>query len=204
MEHALDLSYARNLGVDVDELYLAQPDAGEAALGIADVLVRSRGVDVVVVDSVAALITNAELSGEMGDAHIALQARLMSQALRKLNASLASSNCLIIFINQVGIAVLRPGLHPCDLFVCVCVCVCADSKQNWCHVWVCVCECVLSERASQCGMDMLPLTLCDAKQLSLASMEPPTEVPPQSPRASLPTHSSCPLCGHHQPSGRGQ
>ncbi|WP_184432108.1 recombinase RecA [Roseospira goensis] len=100
-EHAFDPSYARKLGVDLDTLLMSQPDAGEQALEIADTLVRSGAVDVLVVDSVAALVPKAELEGEMGDAHVGLQARLMSQALRKLTASVARSNTLIIFINQI-------------------------------------------------------------------------------------------------------
>ncbi|MBB4313297.1 recombination protein RecA [Roseospira marina] len=100
-EHAFDPSYARKVGVDLDTLLMAQPDAGEQALEIADTLVRSGAIDVLVVDSVAALVPRAELEGEMGDAHVGLQARLMSQALRKLTASVARSNTLIIFINQI-------------------------------------------------------------------------------------------------------
>lgn len=100
-EHALDPGYARKLGVDLDGLLISQPDAGEQALEIADTLVRSGAVDVLVVDSVAALTPRAELEGEMGDHHVGLQARLMSQALRKLTASVARSNTLIIFINQI-------------------------------------------------------------------------------------------------------
>jgi len=100
-EHAFDPSYARKLGVDLDTLLMSQPDAGEQALEIADTLVRSGAIDVLVVDSVAALVPRAELEGEMGDAHVGLQARLMSQALRKLTASVARSNTLIIFINQI-------------------------------------------------------------------------------------------------------
>lgn len=100
-EHAIDPAYAKLLGVDVDSLYVSQPDSGEQALEITDTLVASKGVDVVVVDSVAALAPRAELEGEMGDSHIALQARLMSQALRKLTASLGKSNTLLIFINQI-------------------------------------------------------------------------------------------------------
>ncbi|MEC8793035.1 MAG: recombinase RecA, partial [Pseudomonadota bacterium] len=99
-EHALDPSYARKLGVDIDELLISQPDAGEQALEIADTLVRSGAIDVLVIDSVAALVPKAELEGEMGDSHVGLQARLMSQALRKLTSSIAKSNCLVIFINQ--------------------------------------------------------------------------------------------------------
>jgi recombination protein RecA len=100
-EHALDPSYARKLGVKTDELLISQPDAGEQALEIADTLVRSGAVDVLVVDSVAALVPKAELEGEMGDTHVGLQARLMSQALRKLTASISKSHCMVIFINQI-------------------------------------------------------------------------------------------------------
>lgn len=100
-EHALDPGYARKLGVNLDDLLISQPDAGEQALEISDTLVRSGAVDVLVVDSVAALTPRAELEGEMGDTHVGLQARLMSQALRKLTASVARSNTLIIFINQI-------------------------------------------------------------------------------------------------------
>ena len=100
-EHALDPVYAKAIGVDVDNLLVAQPDAGEQALEIADTLVRSGTMDVVVVDSVAALLPRAEAEGDMGDAHVALQARLMSQALRKITASLSRSNCVLIFINQI-------------------------------------------------------------------------------------------------------
>jgi len=100
-EHALDPGYARKLGVDLDDLLISQPDAGEQALEIADTLVRSGAIDVLVVDSVAALTPRAELEGEMGDTHVGLQARLMSQALRKLTASVARSNTMIIFINQI-------------------------------------------------------------------------------------------------------
>jgi len=100
-EHALDPSYARKLGVNTDELLISQPDAGEQALEIADTLVRSGAIDVLVVDSVAALVPRAELEGEMGDTHVGLQARLMSQALRKLTSSVSRSNCMVIFINQI-------------------------------------------------------------------------------------------------------
>lgn len=100
-EHALDPVYARKLGVNVEELLISQPDAGEQALEIADTLVRSGAIDVLVIDSVAALVPRAELEGEMGDHHVGLQARLMSQALRKLTASVAKSNTMIIFINQI-------------------------------------------------------------------------------------------------------
>ena len=104
-EHALDPVYAKKLGVDLDNLLISQPDAGEQALEIADTLVRSGAVDVLVVDSVAALVPRAELEGEMGDTHVGLQARLMSQALRKLTSSIAKSNCLVIFINQIRLKI---------------------------------------------------------------------------------------------------
>ena len=100
-EHALDPVYAEKLGVDMDDLLVSQPDTGEQALEITDMLVRSGAVDVVVVDSVAALTPKAEIEGEMGDSHVGLQARLMSQALRKLTANIKRSNCLVIFINQI-------------------------------------------------------------------------------------------------------
>ena len=100
-EHALDPGYAKKLGVNLDELLISQPDAGEQALEIADTLVRSGGIDVLVVDSVAALVPRAELEGEMGDTHVGLQARLMSQALRKLTGSINRSKCMVIFINQI-------------------------------------------------------------------------------------------------------
>lgn len=100
-EHALDPGYAKKLGVDIDELVISQPDTGEQALEIADTLVRSGAIDVVIIDSVAALVPKAEIEGEMGDSHMGLQARLMSQALRKLTASIAKTNCMVIFINQI-------------------------------------------------------------------------------------------------------
>ena len=100
-EHALDAGYAAKLGVDIEELLISQPDTGEQALEITDTLVRSGAVDVLVIDSVAALVPQAELEGEMGDTHVGLQARLMSQALRKLTSSIARSNCMVIFINQI-------------------------------------------------------------------------------------------------------
>ena len=100
-EHALDPSYAPKLGVNIDDLLISQPDAGEQALEIADTLVRSGAIDVLVVDCVAALVPRAELEGEMGDSHMGLQARLMSQALRKLTASISKSRCMVIFINQI-------------------------------------------------------------------------------------------------------
>lgn len=100
-EHALDPVYAKRLGVDVDSLILSQPDTGEQALEIADTLIRSGAIDVLVVDSVAALVPKAEIEGEMGDSHMGLQARLMSQALRKLTATVSKSNCIMIFINQI-------------------------------------------------------------------------------------------------------
>jgi recombination protein RecA len=100
-EHALDPVYAKKLGVNISDLIISQPDSGEQALEIADTLVRSGAVDVIVVDSVAALVPKAEIEGEMGDSHMGLQARLMSQALRKLTGSISKSNCMVIFINQI-------------------------------------------------------------------------------------------------------
>ena len=100
-EHALDPAYARKLGVKTDELLVSQPDYGEQALEIADMLVRSNAVDIIVIDSVAALVPKAEIEGDMGDSHVGLQARLMSQALRKLTGTVARSNCLLVFINQI-------------------------------------------------------------------------------------------------------
>ena len=100
-EHALDPVYAEKLGVNVDELLVSQPDTGEQALEIADMLVRSNAVDVIIVDSVAALTPKAEIEGEMGDSHVGLQARLMSQALRKITGNAKRSNCMVIFINQI-------------------------------------------------------------------------------------------------------
>ena len=100
-EHALDPSYARNIGVDIDNLYISQPDSGEQALEITDTMVRSGAIDIIVIDSVAALVPKAEIDGDMGDAHVGLQARLMSQALRKLTAVVSKSNCIVIFINQL-------------------------------------------------------------------------------------------------------
>ncbi len=100
-EHALDLAYAKKLGVNTDDLLLSQPDTGEQALEIADVLIRSGAVDLIVIDSVAALVPRAELEGEMGDSHMGLQARLMSQALRKLTSTISKSNTCVIFINQI-------------------------------------------------------------------------------------------------------
>src|SRR5687768_9583500 len=104
-EHALDPIYARKLGVDVDELIVSQPDTGEQALEITDTLVRSNAVDILIVDSVAALVPRAEIEGEMGDSHVGLQARLMSQSLRKLTGSISKSKCLVIFINQLRMKV---------------------------------------------------------------------------------------------------
>ena len=100
-EHALDPVYAKNIGVDIDNLYISQPDCGEQALEITETRVRSGAIDIVVVDSVAALVPKAEIDGEMGDSHVGLQARLMSQALRKLTAVISKSNCTVIFINQL-------------------------------------------------------------------------------------------------------
>lgn len=100
-EHALDPVYAKNIGVDIDNLYISQPDNGEQALEITDTMVRSGAVDIVIVDSVAALVPKAEIDGDMGDSHMGLQARLMSQALRKLTAVISKSNCIVVFINQL-------------------------------------------------------------------------------------------------------
>ena len=100
-EHALDPSYARRIGVDIDNLYISQPDNGEQALEITEMMVRSGAVDIIVVDSVAALVPKAEIDGDMGDSHVGLQARMMSQALRKLTAIISKSNCIVIFINQL-------------------------------------------------------------------------------------------------------
>lgn len=100
-EHALDPAYAKNIGVDIDNLYISQPDCGEQALEITETMVRSGAVDIVIVDSVAALVPKAEIDGDMGDSHMGLQARLMSQGLRKLTAIVSKSNCIVIFINQL-------------------------------------------------------------------------------------------------------
>ncbi len=100
-EHALDPVYAKNIGVDIDNLYISQPDNGEQALEITETMVRSGAVDIVIVDSVAALVPKAEIDGDMGDSHVGLQARLMSQALRKLTAVISKSNCIVVFINQL-------------------------------------------------------------------------------------------------------
>lgn len=100
-EHALDPVYAKNIGVNIDELYISQPDNGEQALEITETLVRSGAVDIIIVDSVAALVPKAEIDGDMGDSHVGLQARLMSQALRKLTAVISKTNCIVIFINQL-------------------------------------------------------------------------------------------------------
>ena len=100
-EHALDPIYAKNIGVDIDNLYISQPDNGEQALEITETMVRSGAIDIVIVDSVAALVPKAEIEGDMGDSHVGLQARLMSQALRKLTAAISRSNCVVIFINQL-------------------------------------------------------------------------------------------------------
>ena len=116
VEHALDPVYAQALGVDIDSLLVSQPDTGEQALEIAEALVRSGAVDVVVVDSVAAMVTKAEIEGEMGDSHVGVQARLMSQALRKLTGAIGKSNCIVIFINQlrekVGVMYGNPDTTP--------------------------------------------------------------------------------------------
>ena len=116
VEHALDRSYASDCGVKTEDLYISQPDTGEQALEITEALVRSGAVDVIVVDSVAALVPQAEIEGEMGDSHVGLQARLMSQALRKLAAAISKSNAVVIFINQlrekVGIVYGNPEVTP--------------------------------------------------------------------------------------------
>src|ERR1700741_284694 len=104
-EHALDPDYAKKLGVDTDSLLVSQPDTGEQALEIADMLIRSGALDILVIDSVAALVPRAELEGEMGDSHVGLQARLMSQALRKLTGSISKSRCMVIFINQIRLKI---------------------------------------------------------------------------------------------------
>jgi recombination protein RecA len=115
-EHALDPTYAKKIGVDIENLLLSQPDTGEQALEIAEALVRSGAVDIIVVDSVAALVPRAELEGEMGDSHVGLQARLMSQALRKLTGAISKSNCVTIFINQIrekiGVMFGNPEITP--------------------------------------------------------------------------------------------
>ena len=115
-EHALDPVYAKNIGVDIDNLYISQPDNGEQALEITETMVRSGAVDIVIVDSVAALVPKAEIDGDMGDSHVGLQARLMSQALRKLTAVISKSNCVVIFINQlrekVGVMFGNPETTP--------------------------------------------------------------------------------------------
>lgn len=115
-EHALDPTYAKNLGVNIDDLLLSQPDTGEQALEIADLLIRSGAIDIIVIDSVAALVPRAEIEGEMGDSHVGLQARLMSQALRKLTASISRSNTITIFINQlrekIGVMFGNPETTP--------------------------------------------------------------------------------------------
>ena len=100
-EHALDPAYAKNIGVDIENLYISQPDNGEQAIEITETMVRSGAVDIIIVDSVAALVPKAEIDGDMGDSHVGLQARLMSQALRKLTAAISKSNCIVIFINQL-------------------------------------------------------------------------------------------------------
>lgn len=113
-EHALDPVYARKLGVNTDELLLSQPDNGEQALEITDMLVRSGAIDMIVIDSVAALTPRAEIEGEMGDSHMGLQARLMSQALRKITGNAKRSNCMVVFINQIRmkIGVMFGSLRP--------------------------------------------------------------------------------------------
>ena len=111
-EHALDIAYARKIKVNTDDLLLSQPDTGEQALEIVDVLIRSGAIDLIIIDSVAALVPKAELEGEMGDSHMGLQARLMSQALRKLTSTISKSNTCVIFINQIrhkiGVMLRKP------------------------------------------------------------------------------------------------
>ena len=128
-EHALDPKYAENIGVDIDNLYISQPDSGEQALEIAETMVRSGAIDILVIDSVAALVPKAEIDGEMGDSHVGLQARLMSQALRKLTSVISKSNCILIFINQlrekVGVLFGNPetttgGRWRCSRQPCTC------------------------------------------------------------------------------------
>jgi len=115
-EHALDPVYAKNIGVDIDNLYISQPDNGEQALEITETMVRSGAVDIVIVDSVAALVPKAEIEGDMGDSHVGLQARLMSQALRKLAGTVSKTNCIVIFINQlrmkIGVMYGNPETTP--------------------------------------------------------------------------------------------
>lgn len=139
-EHALDPLYAKKLGVDVEDLLVSQPDTGEQALEIVELLARSGAVDVIVVDSVAALVPKAEIEGEMGDQHVGLQARLMSQALRKLTAVLAKSNTAAIFINQVrekvgvmyGNPETTPGGGPSSSTpACAWTCAKAASPSRW-------------------------------------------------------------------------
>ena len=118
-EHALDPVYAKNIGVDIDELYISQPDSGDQALEITETMVRSGAMDIIVVDSVAALVPKQEIEGDMGDSHVGLQARLMSQALRKLTPVISKSNCVVIFINQlrekVGVMSVIRRLQPVDV-----------------------------------------------------------------------------------------
>ena len=114
-EHALDPVYAKNIGVDIDELYISQPDSGDQALEIAETMARSGAIDIIVVDSVAALVPRQEIEGDMGDSHVGLQARLMSQALRKLTPVISKSNCIVIFINQLREKVGVSFLSACDI-----------------------------------------------------------------------------------------
>ncbi len=136
-EHALDPVYAKNIGVDIDDLYISQPDNGEQALEITETMVRSGAVDIVIVDSVAALVPKAEIEGEMGDSHVGLQARLMSQALRKLTAIISKSNCIVIFINQlrekVGVMFGNPESYyrwTCPEVLCFCPYGCAQDQRH--------------------------------------------------------------------------
>ena len=123
-EHALDPVYAKNIGVDIDELYISQPDSGDQALEIAETMVRSGAIDIIVIDSVAALVPRQEIEGDMGDSHVGLQARLMSQALRKLTPVISKSNCVVIFINQlrekVGVMFGNPETRTRPEVLCFC------------------------------------------------------------------------------------
>ena len=114
-EHALDPVYAKNIGVDIDNLYISQPDNGEQALEITETMVRSGAMDVLVIDSVAALVPKAEIDGEMGDSHVGLQARLMSQALRKLTAVINKTNCVVSFVRRWELCSATPRLLPADV-----------------------------------------------------------------------------------------
>ena len=136
-EHALDPVYAKNIGVDIDELYISQPDSGDQALEIAETMARSGAIDIIVVDSVAALVPRQEIEGDMGDSHVGLQARLMSQALRKLTPVISKSNCIVIFINQlrekVGVMFGNPETTTGGRalkFLCVCPNGCQKNRDS--------------------------------------------------------------------------